>query len=98
MAVVVIATKTNGRLMGKIATQFSDEAIITSDNPRSEDPRAIINTIASGAGVNHIVEENRKSAIYRALHDARKGDVVLIAGKGHEVYQEVGTKRFLLVM
>ena len=80
-------------LMGKIATQFSDEAIITSDNPRSEDPCAIINAIASGAGVNHFVEENRKLAIYRALHGARGGDVVLIAGKGHELYQEIGTKR-----
>ncbi len=81
-------------LMGKIATKFSDEAIITSDNPRSEDPCTIINAIVSGAGVNHLVEENREVAIRRALHGARKGDVVLIAGKGHEVYQEIGTKRF----
>lgn len=81
-------------LMGKIATKFSDEAIITSDNPRSEDPCTIINAIVSGAGVNYLVEENRKAAIRRALHGARKGDVVLIAGKGHEVYQEIGTKRF----
>jgi len=81
-------------LMGKIATKFSDEAIITSDNPRSEDPYTIINAIVSGAGVNYLVEENRKAAIRRALHGARKGDVVLIAGKGHEVYQEIGTKSF----
>jgi UDP-N-acetylmuramoyl-L-alanyl-D-glutamate--2,6-diaminopimelate ligase len=81
-------------LMGKIATKFSDEAIITSDNPRSEDPCTIINAIVSGAGVNHLVEENREVAIRRALHGARKGDVVLIAGKGHEVYQEIGTKSF----
>jgi UDP-N-acetylmuramoyl-L-alanyl-D-glutamate--2,6-diaminopimelate ligase len=81
-------------LMGKIATQFSDEAIITSDNPRNEDPYVIINEIVSGAGVNHLVEENREAAINRALHGARKGDVVLIAGKGHEVYQEIGTKKF----
>ena len=81
-------------LMGKIATKFSDEAIITSDNPRSEDPYAIISAIVSGAGINHFVEENREKAIRRALHGARKGDVVLIAGKGHEVYQEIGTKRF----
>ena len=80
-------------LMGKIATKFSDEVIITSDNPRSEDPCTIINAIASGAGTNHLIEENREVAIRRALHGARKGDVVLIAGKGHEVYQEVGTKR-----
>ena len=81
-------------LMGKIATQFSDETIITSDNPRSEDPYTIINTIVSGAGANHFVEENRRMAIHRAIHGARKGDIVLIAGKGHETYQEIGTKKF----
>lgn len=80
-------------LMGKLATKFSDEAIITSDNPRSEDPCTIINAIVSGAGVNHLVEESREVAIRRALYDARKGDIVLIAGKGHEVYQEIGTKK-----
>lgn len=81
-------------LMGKVATLLSDEVIITSDNPRGEDPYAIINEIASGAGANHHIEENRAAAIYQALNDARKGDVVLIAGKGHEVYQEIGGQRF----
>ena len=80
-------------LMGRIATKLSDEAIITSDNPRSENPCTIINEIVSGAGINHFVEENRETAIRRALYGARKGDVVLIAGKGHEIYQEIGTKK-----
>ena len=81
-------------LMGKIATQFSDEVIITNDNPRSEDPHIIINEIASGAGTNHHIEEDREAAIHRALYGARKGDIVLIAGKGHEAYQEIGAQRF----
>jgi UDP-N-acetylmuramoyl-L-alanyl-D-glutamate--2,6-diaminopimelate ligase len=81
-------------LMGKVATQLSDEVIITSDNPRSEDPDAIINEIVSGANANHHIEENRAAAIYQAVYGARKGDVVLIAGKGHEVYQEIGGQRF----
>ncbi len=81
-------------LMGKVATQLSDEVIITSDNPRSEDPDTIINEIVSGANSNHHIEENRAAAIYQAVSGARKGDVVLIAGKGHEVYQEIGGQRF----
>ena len=86
--------RTKRALMGKVATQLSDEVIITSDNPRGEDPYAIINEIASGADANHHIEENRTAAIYRAVHGARKGDVVLIAGKGHEMYQEIGGHRF----
>ena len=80
-------------LMGKIATELSDETIITSDNPRNEDPCSIINDIVSGAGINYLVQENREAAIRRALYGAHKGDIVLIAGKGHEVYQEIGVKK-----
>ena len=80
-------------LMGKIATELSDETIITSDNPRNEDPCSIINEIVSGAGINYLVQENREAAIRRALYGAHKGDIVLIAGKGHEVYQEIGVKK-----
>ena len=80
--------------MGKIATELSDETIITSDNPRNENPCSIINEIASGAGINYLVEENREVAIRRALYGADKRDIVLIAGKGHEVYQEIGAKKF----
>ena len=81
-------------LMGKIATELSDETIITSDNPRNEDPCSIINEIVSGAGINYLVQENREAAIRRALYGAHKGDIVLIAGKGHEIYQEIGAKKF----
>ena len=81
-------------LMGKISTELSDETIITSDNPRNEDPCSIINEIVSGAGINYLVQENREAAIRRALYGAYKGDIVLIAGKGHEVYQEIGAKKF----
>ena len=81
-------------LMGKIATELSDETIITSDNPRNEDPCSIINEIVSGADINYLVQENREAAIRRGLYGAHKGDIVLIAGKGHEVYQEIGVKRF----
>ena len=80
-------------LMGKIATELSDETVITSDNPRNEDPYSIINDIALGAGNNYFVEENREVAIRRALNGACEGDVVLIAGKGHEEYQEIGMQR-----
>ena len=83
-------------LMGEVATRLADEVIITSDNPRSENARAIIGEIAAGAnaGSNYHTEEDRAAAIYRALHGARKGDVVLIAGKGHEPYQEIGNQKY----
>ena len=81
-------------LMGEVATRLADEVIITSDNPRSEDARAIIGEIAAGAGANHHIEQDRAAAIYRAIRDARKGDVVLIAGKGHEAYQEIGGQKY----
>ncbi|MEK7786165.1 MAG: UDP-N-acetylmuramyl-tripeptide synthetase, partial [Chloroflexota bacterium] len=81
-------------LLGKVASRLADEVIITSDNPRSENPRAIISEIAAAADANYHIEEDRAAAIYRAIHDARSGDVVLIAGKGHEVYQEIGGRKF----
>ena len=76
-------------LMGAVATRLADEVIITSDNPRGEDRRAIIGEIAEGAGPNHHVEEDRAAAIFRAIQSARKSDVIVIAGKGHEAYQEI---------
>ena len=81
-------------LMGAAATRLADEVIITSDNPRQEDPHAIIGQITAGACPNYHVEEDRKAAIYRAIQRAQKGDVVLIAGKGHEAYQEIEGKKF----
>lgn len=81
-------------LMGEVATRLADEVIITSDNPRDEDPDSIIRDIVMGAAVNHRVEKDRAAAIYRAIQGAHKGDVILIAGKGHETWQEAGGKRF----
>lgn len=74
--------------MGKIASTFSDLCIITSDNPRSEDPKVIIEEIESGiCKRNYEKIVDRKDAIMRALDLAEENDVVLIAGKGHEKYQ-----------
>jgi UDP-N-acetylmuramoyl-L-alanyl-D-glutamate--2,6-diaminopimelate ligase len=75
-------------VMGRIASEVSDLAIVTSDNPRSEDPRAIIEEIVAGATVELEVEPDRREAIARAVEEARPGDVVLIAGKGHEQGQQ----------
>ncbi len=79
-------------LMGEIAGRYSDYCIITSDNPRSEDPLNIICDIEEGilrTACEYIVVENRREAIRRALDEAKGNDVVLIAGKGHENYQEI---------
>jgi len=77
-------------LMGMAAGELSDFVVLTSDNPRSEDPLDIINDALVGLGrfdTPHIAEPDRAKAIRRALEEARAGDVVLIAGKGHEPYQ-----------
>ena len=80
-------------LMGAIATRLADLAIVTSDNPRDEDPAAIVAQVVAGAGPNHEVRIDRAEAIARVLSLARPADVVLIAGKGHETTQEIrGTK------
>jgi UDP-N-acetylmuramoyl-L-alanyl-D-glutamate--2,6-diaminopimelate ligase len=82
-------------LMGGVATSNADLAVITSDNPRSEDPADIIAEIepgaAAGAGA-YVVEPDRRSAIRLAMSEARTGDVVVIAGKGHETYQELADR------
>jgi UDP-N-acetylmuramoyl-L-alanyl-D-glutamate--2,6-diaminopimelate ligase len=80
-------------LMGEVATRLADEVIVTSDNPRLEDPRAIIDQIIAGAHANYHVIEDRATAIAEGVARARPGDIVLIAGKGHEPYQEIGTTR-----
>jgi UDP-N-acetylmuramoyl-L-alanyl-D-glutamate--2,6-diaminopimelate ligase len=81
--------------MGQIAANLADVIYITSDNPRREDPQAIINDILEGIGSrNHVTAiVERKEAIQRALDEAGSGDTVLIAGKGHETYQEIGRER-----
>jgi murE/murF fusion protein len=78
-------------MMGKVASDFMDVVWLTNDNPRDEDPKAIIAQIKAGIadGVNVNVETNREIAIHEALKTANPGDVVLVAGKGHEDYQEV---------
>ncbi len=80
-------------LMGRVATRLADEVVITSDNPRSEDPFAIITDILEGVEAECVVTADRALAIRQAIAMARRGDVVLIAGKGHEAYQEVGGVR-----
>ena len=78
------------QVMGAIATSLSDVVIITSDNPRSEDPAAIIREIEEGTEKkNYLIEPDRKEAIRKAVDMADDGDIVLIAGKGHETYQEI---------
>lgn len=80
-------------IMGEIAGRFSDFLVVTSDNPRTEDPMAIIEAVLEGvhkSGCPHIVVENRYEAIRYALEHAEPEDVIILAGKGHENYQEVG--------
>jgi UDP-N-acetylmuramoyl-L-alanyl-D-glutamate--2,6-diaminopimelate ligase len=82
--------RTKRPLMGAAAAEGSDFVVLTSDNPRSEDPLAIMNDALVGIrrfDVPHIVEPDRAAAIARALNEAREGDIVILAGKGHEAYQ-----------
>lgn len=79
-------------LMGEVAGKISDFCILTSDNPRNEEPNAILSAIEEGirpTGCEYIVIENRREAIRYALTNAQAGDVVVLAGKGHETYQEI---------
>ncbi|MGA8840510.1 MAG: UDP-N-acetylmuramoyl-L-alanyl-D-glutamate--2,6-diaminopimelate ligase, partial [Candidatus Aquilonibacter sp.] len=79
--------------MGRIAAAFADRIYVTSDNPRSESPQAIVAEIETGIGAHpHVAEVDRRAAIVRAIDEAAPGDVVLIAGKGHETYQIIGTQ------
>ena len=83
-------------LMGEAAARGSDFVVVTSDNPRSEDPLAIINDALVGLrryDVPHRIEPDREAAIRIALNEAGAGDLVLIAGKGHETYQVVGDRK-----
>jgi UDP-N-acetylmuramoyl-L-alanyl-D-glutamate--2,6-diaminopimelate ligase len=80
-------------LMGEIASRHADFVVVTSDNPRSEDPAAIVADILPGVRVPHAVHVDRRAAIRAAIAAAHRGDVVLIAGKGHEPYQEIAGRR-----
>ncbi len=81
-------------MMGSVASIHADIVFVTSDNPRSEDPAAIVHQITEGIEGDYCVILDRGEAIRRAIADAGKGDVVLLAGKGHEAYQEIKGKRF----
>lgn len=80
-------------LMGRVASRIADRVIITSDNPRSENPFAIIADILEGMEAECAIVPDRALAIRQAIAAARRGDIVLIAGKGHERYQEIGGAR-----
>jgi UDP-N-acetylmuramoyl-L-alanyl-D-glutamate--2,6-diaminopimelate ligase len=82
--------RTKRPLMGAAAAEASDFVVLTSDNPRSEDPLTIMNDALVGIrrfDVAHVIEPDREAAIRRALQEAREGDIVILAGKGHETYQ-----------
>ena len=83
-------------IMGKIGVKLSDLAIITSDNPRTEDPDKIIADILKGVqelDKPYLVVENRRAAIARAMQEAKAGDIIVLCGKGHETYQILGTEK-----
>ena len=83
--------------MGKVAGRLADMTIITSDNPREEEPMQIIREILEGMEMTkgmYLVEEDRKKAVSLAISMAEPGDILVIAGKGHESYQEIGSMRY----
>jgi UDP-N-acetylmuramoyl-L-alanyl-D-glutamate--2,6-diaminopimelate ligase len=88
--------------MGRAAVEYSDVVVLTSDNPRTEDPMAILRDVEVGvrdalarrSHVQYHLVPDRREAIGAAIREARRGDMVLIAGKGHEDYQIIGTKKF----
>ena len=86
-------------IMGEIGVSLSDLAIITSDNPRTEDPMSIIRDILKGVKQEHgeyIVIEDRRAAIRYAMDIAKKDDIIILAGKGHETYQDIGGHKYHL--
>ena len=80
-------------LMGAVVARLADRVVVTSDNPRGEDPLAIIRQIEAGMQQPHVVEADRARAIELAVAQADAADVILVAGKGHEDYQEIAGKR-----
>jgi UDP-N-acetylmuramoyl-L-alanyl-D-glutamate--2,6-diaminopimelate ligase len=76
-----------------VAARLADHVVVTSDNPRGEEPLAIIQDVLQGTGVDVEIDPDRRSAIFGAVAGASPGDVVVVAGKGHEQGQEIaGTK------
>ena len=89
--------KTKREPMGRIAGEYSDLVFVTSDNPRTEDPLNIIRAVEIGVmetGTPYFSISDRREAIFKAIAEARKDDVVIIAGKGHETYQMIGHDKF----
>lgn len=80
-------------LMGKAASSLADFSIVTSDNPRTEEPVSIIKQILPGVSGEYVVIENRREAIEYAVRNAKKDDVIVLAGKGHEDYQIIGKEK-----
>ena len=84
--------------MAQFACQWSDQVILTSDNPRSEDPKTIINEMKAGLNASHMKKvlclEDRREAIKLGVTLCSEGDILLVAGKGHEKYQEIKGERF----
>jgi len=87
--------KSKRPMMGKIAEDYATKVIVTSDNPRSENPNNIIDDILEGIAIkgNIIVESDRKEAIKFALNNSESDDIILVAGKGHETYQIIGKEK-----
>ena len=83
--------------MGEVSSKLADLTIVTSDNPRNEEPQAIIDDIVTGvkrAGGKYITITGRPEAIRYAIENAEEGDVIVLAGKGHEDYQEIKGKKY----
>ena len=86
-------------IMGRIGAELADFVVVTSDNPRTEDPMKIIDQILVGVqekDTPYTVIENRRQAIRWAMDNAQAGDIIILAGKGHEIYQEIGHEKFHL--
>ena len=79
--------------MGEIAARLADQVILTSDNPRDEDTQSILDDIRAGIAGNCQIIPDRAAAIAQSITQAQAGDVILIAGKGHENYQEIRSVR-----
>lgn len=80
-------------LMAQAAEKYSDQVIVTSDNPRGEDPQSICNEISQGLRREALIEPDRRAAIERGIFMAQENDTVLIAGRGHEPFQKIGGRR-----
>jgi UDP-N-acetylmuramyl tripeptide synthase len=79
--------------MGRVAAELADVVVVTSDNPRGEEPLAIIQDVLQGTGTDVEIDPDRRSAIRRTVALAQPGDVVVIAGKGHEQGQEIAGEK-----